>query len=153
LQRQIADMREATREAQDILRILNERRRQAGTQEFLRDATFVMERLQSLAIDMSRILETELSEEDWQRYSKGEKGLFVRKMLGMRERSRLAAISQRYREDAEFREYVNRYITQFEGALGEAKKRDIDGVLPTTFLTADVGKVYMLLLRAIGREH
>ena len=153
LQRQTADMREATREAQDVLRILNERRRQAGTQEFLRDATSVMERLQSLAIDMSRILETELSEEDWQRYSKGEKGLFVRKMLGMRERSRLAIISQRYREDAEFREYVNRYITQFEGALGEAKKRDIDGVLPTTFLTADVGKVYMLLLRAIGREH
>ena len=109
--------------------------------------------LQSLAIDMNRILETELSEDDWQRYSKGEKGLFVRKMLGMRERSRLAAVAQRYREDSEFREYVNRYIAQFEGALGEAKKRDMDGVLATTFLTADVGKVYMLLIRAIGREN
>lgn len=152
LQRQTTDMREATREAQDVLRILNERRRQAGTQEFLRDATFVMERLQSLAIDMNRVLETEFSEDDWQRYSKGDKGLFVRKMLGMRERSRLAAVAQRYREDAEFREYVNRYIAQFENTLGEAKKRDMDGVLATTFLTADVGKVYMLLIRALGRE-
>ncbi|MEK7245085.1 MAG: hypothetical protein AAB223_03610, partial [Pseudomonadota bacterium] len=152
LQRQVTDMREATREAQDVLRILNERRRQAGTQEFLRDATFVMERLQSLAIDMNRVLETELSEDDWQRYSKGEKGLFVRKMLGMRERSRLAAVAQHYREDSEFREYVNRYIAQFETTLGEAKKRDMDGVLATTFLTADIGKVYMLLIRAIGRE-
>ena len=74
-------------------------------------------------------------------------------MLGMRERSRLAAVAQRYREDGEFREYVNRYIAQFENTLGEAKKRDMDGVLATTFLTADVGKVYMLLIRALGREN
>ena len=152
LQRQTTDMRDASREAQEVLRVLNERRRQTGVQEFLRDATFVMERLQSVAVDMNRVLETEITEEDWRRYNKGEKGVFVRKMLGMREKPRLAAIEQKFREDGEFREHVNRYLAQFENLLGEAKKRDIDGVLATTFLTADIGKVYMLLTRALGRD-
>ena len=76
----------------------------------------------------------------------------MRKMLGFREKSRLSAIKQKYQENGDFREYVGRYISQFEGLLGEAKKRDHDNVLATTFLSSDMGKLYMLLARALGRK-
>jgi len=36
--------------------------------------------------------------------------------------------------------------------LSEVKKRDQEGLLKSTFLSFDVGKVYMLLARALGRD-
>ena len=123
-----------------------------SVEDFLRDATFILEKLQSLAVDMSRLLETNVTEEDWQRFNRGEKGVFVRKMLGFREKAKLSAIRERYQEDSEFRDYVSNYMNRFEGLLQNAKKRDYQGVLGTTFLASDIGKVYMLLGQAIGRE-
>ena len=81
-----------------------------------------------------------------------EKGIFIRKMLGFKEKSRLAAIRQKYQEDGEFMQYVDRYLSQFDSFLKEAKKRDHREVLSTTFLSSDMGKVYMLLARALGRD-
>ena len=101
---------------------------------------------------MNRVLETQISEDDWQRFNRGEKGVFVRKMLGFREKVKLASIKEKYQTDSEFRDYVSRYFTEFEVVLNEAKKRDQEGLLKGTFLSSDVGKVYMLLARALGRD-
>ena len=54
--------------------------------------------------------------------------------------------------DSEFRKYVTRYLLEFEVLLKEAKKRDQEGLLKNTFLSSDVGKVYMLLARPLGRD-
>ncbi len=54
--------------------------------------------------------------------------------------------------DSEFWKYVVRYLLEFEVLLKEAKKRDQEGLLKNTFLSSDVGKVYMLLARALGRD-
>jgi len=118
----------------------------------MHQSSFINERLQSLAVDMNRVLETQISEDDWQRFNRGEKGVFVRKMLGFREKVKLASIKEKYQTDSEFRDYVSRYLTEFEVVLDEAKKRDQEGLLKSTFLSSDVGKVYMLLARALGRD-
>ena len=47
---------------------------------------------------------------------------------------------------------MSQYLGQFEALLNESKKRDHDGVLATTFLSSEMGKVYMILGRAIGRN-
>ena len=61
-------------------------------------------------------------------------------------------LSQKYQEESEFRDYVNRYLGQFSSLWEEAKKRDVDGTLGGTLITSDVGKVYILLAKALGRE-
>ena len=149
---QTRDMRAAASEAETLLGELRAETHQAGVDDFLRRATFISERLQSLAVDMNRVLETRLSEDDWRRFNRGEKGVFVRKMLGFREKSKLASVKKKYEDDGEFRDYVGRYISQFDAMLADARKRDHDAVLSTTFLSSDMGKVYMLLAWAIGRE-
>ena len=150
--RQTTDMRVAVREAAEVAASLKEQTEKTGIESFLRRATFISERLQSLAVDMSRLLETTVSEDDWRRFNKGEKGIFVRKMLGFREKAKLEAIKQKYQDDEEFRRYVTRYVSQFESLLKEAAKRDHDGILNATFMSSDMGKVYMILARALGRE-
>ena len=73
-------------------------------------------------------------------------------MLGFREKAKLSVIREKYQADTEFRDYVSRYLQEFETLLQEAGKRDQGSALTQTFLSSDVGKVYMLLARALGRD-
>jgi predicted nucleic acid-binding Zn-ribbon protein len=149
---QTSELRGASNEANALLEALEGRKQEAGLEDFVHQSSFISERLQSLAVDMNRVLETTISEDDWQRFNKGETSVFVRKMLGFREKARLGDIKEKYQQDGEFREYVSRYFKEFEVLLEEAKKRDQAGLLKSTFLSSDVGKVYMLLARALGRD-
>ena len=150
--KQTQEMKLAVGDASELLVALKAHVKEAGTDDFLRRATFISERLQSLAVDMSRLMETSISEEDWTRFNKGEKGIFVRKILGFREKTRLASIKQRYQNDQEFRNYVSRYLDEFKSFLDEARKRDKQGVLSTIFLSSDMGKLYMVLIKALDRD-
>jgi len=152
LKEQTEEMKLTVGDASELVVALKAHAKEAGLDDFLRRATFISERLQSLAVDMSRLMETSISEDDWKRFNKGEKGLFVRKMLGFREKARLASIKQRYQSDQEFRNYVSRYLDEFKNFLAEARKRDQQGVLSTIFLSSDMGKLYMVLTQALGRE-
>ena len=73
-------------------------------------------------------------------------------MLTLRDRNKMAAVKDKYQQSGEFREYVGRYVTQFQGLLEQAKKRDHNGVLGATFLSSDLGKLYLVLARALGRD-
>jgi len=152
LEGQTRDMREVINEASALVELLKERRGQAAVSDFMQQATFVNEQLESLAVDMNRVLETTITEDELRRFSKGETGIFVRKMLGFREKAKLNIVRDKYQRDAEFREYVTRYLNDFSGLLNHLANLDQESMLRTTFLSADVGKVYMLLSRALGRD-
>ena len=143
-------MRSASNEANALLEALQGRKAEAGIQDFVNQASFISERLQSIAVDMSRVMETQITEDDWRRFNKGEQGIFVRKMLGFREKAKLVSIRDKYQVDGEFRDYVTRYFSEFEVLLDESKKPDQEGLLKSIFLSSDVGKVYMLLGPCLG---
>jgi hypothetical protein len=60
-------------------------------------------------------------------------------------------IKQKFEEDNVFREHVIRYLDQFETLLAQARVADHLDVLGATFVTADVGKLYLVLSNALGR--
>ena len=43
-------------------------------------------------------------------------------------------------------------MSQFEALMNQAAACDPENVLTATFLTADVGKLYLLLARSTGRR-
>ena len=69
----------------------------------------------------------------------------------MKDRFQIPQIEDRYESDEEFRNKVTRYMNQFESLLTQATDCDQEQVLSATFLTADVGKLYLLLSRSLGR--
>ncbi len=153
LQNQTTDMTRVSEEASRLLEALEEVSAKTAIDDFLHRATFISERLQSIAVDIGRIMEIPVSDDDWRRFNKGERGIFVRKMLGFREKTKLAALNLKYQEDPELREFIDRYVAEFEGLLSAAKnQRDREGMLTSTFLSADMGKLYMILARALGRD-
>jgi len=149
---QTKDLLGLSQEAATLAGALKRQTTEAGIDDFLHRATFISERLQSIAVDLTRIVEASVTEDDWRRYNRGEKGVFVRKLLGFRDKAKLAQINDAYQTDGVLRETVGRYLAEFEKMLTEARARDREGVLATTFLSSDMGKLYILLGRAIGRD-
>jgi hypothetical protein len=120
---------------------------------FLKTARFVIEDLNSTAIDLSRALHNEVSEADWKRYASGDRGVFTRALLrGRNSAASVARTGAKLRHNEEMRRYVTQYVDQFERLLAEAKECDPEQLLHSTFLTADVGKLYLMLCSAMGRE-
>lgn len=74
----------------------------------------------------------------------------MRGIISEDERQARIVISSKYEDDDEFRRYVQRYLDHFEKLLSEANESDPENLLSFTFLSADVGKLYLLLARAMG---
>jgi hypothetical protein len=86
------------------------------------------------------------------RYQKGDRSVFARRLLRQRDRFTRSEIERLYEQDDNFREQASRYMSQFESLLSQANESDPEQVLSAAFLTADVGKLYLLLARSLGRQ-
>ena len=60
-------------------------------------------------------------------------------------------IKGKFEDDDNFRKYVQRYLDHFERLLSDANESDPENLLSSTFLSADIGKLYLLLARSVGR--
>ena len=147
-----AELTTASRDAARLTKALKEHHDNVGAEDFMRTSSLIQESLQSIAVDITRILEISITEDDWKRYTKGDKGIFVRKLVGFRDKSKLPLIKQKYEKDGEFREYIDRFHSQYDSLLSKAAQGDHSGALTATFLTSDVGKLHSLLNRALGKE-
>ena len=65
------------------------------------------------------------------------------------------ALEQRYQRDERFRDQVDRYVAKFETLQTQSQQVDPESVLSAAFITADVGKLYLILAKSLGRpvEH
>ena len=123
---------------------------ETAEREFHRTSLHVIETLQSIAIDLDRALEQSPPVELWHRYQSGERNVFTRRLYNLNGRELYDQIAQKYRDDREFRDNVDRFIRLFERLLTAASERDRDNILAETYLTSDTGKVYLILAQASG---
>jgi len=89
---------------------------------------------------------------NWKRYTRGERGIFTRALLRGRQSNLVAQIADKVKLDGDMRRYAMRYIDYFERLLKESQAVDPENLLHSTFMTGDVGKLYLLLCRAVGRD-
>ncbi|MCZ6720755.1 MAG: hypothetical protein O7A65_04360, partial [Proteobacteria bacterium] len=75
----------------------------------------------------------------------------VRSMITETDKRTPSVIKEKFRDDEAFRGHVTRYLDHFEKLLADAKECDPENVLSSTFLSAEVGKLYVFLARAVGR--
>jgi hypothetical protein len=110
-----------------------------------------IESLDSLSVDIARMIDHDAAAELWDRYNRGERNVFTRRLYTMQGQKTFDEIRKRYRADREFKQTVDRYIGEFERLLEEVSRDDRGQVVARTYLTSETGKVYTMLAHAAGR--
>jgi hypothetical protein len=110
-----------------------------------------IESLDSLSVDIARMIDHDAAADLWDRYKRGERNVFTRRLYTLQGQQAFDDIRKKYRADREFKQTVDRYISEFERLLDEVSRDDRGQVVARTYLTSETGKVYTMLAHAAGR--
>ena len=110
-----------------------------------------IESLDALSNDIARLVDHDAAIELWDRFKRGEKNAFTRRLYSAQGQKTFEDIRRKYRRSTEFRETVDHYIEEFERLLDQVSRDDRGQVLTKTYLTSDTGKVYTLLAHAAAK--
>jgi hypothetical protein len=116
-----------------------------------RARTNSLESLDSISVDIARMIDHDAAVELWDRYRRGESNVFTRRLYTLQGQQTFDEIRRKYGRDEEFRQTVDRYVEEFERLLAEVSRDDRDSMLTKTYLTSETGKVYTMLAHASGR--
>lgn len=119
----------------------------------LHTANRVLDTLGSIGVDLQQVLEGDAAPDIIRRFAKGDRTVALRRIASRAgEPVVIARVRAMFEEDEEFRGLATRYLREFERLLVQAGEADPDELLSASLLTADVGKAYLLLSRAVDRH-
>jgi hypothetical protein len=101
--------------------------------------------------ELARVVDHRMAADVWQRLRAGERGVLGRHIYGLEGQTLFDEITQRYGREGDFRATVDRYIGDFERLLAEAEQSDPNGLMLSSYLTSESGRVYLMLAHASGR--
>ena len=110
-----------------------------------------LEPLDSISHDIARLVDNDTTQDAWERYRRGDRTGFSRRLYTPAGQQTYDEVRRRYRADASFRGTVDRYLTEFERMLEQIAQDDRDSMVTRSYLLSDTGKVYTLLGHAAGR--
>jgi hypothetical protein len=110
-----------------------------------------IESLDSLSVDIARMIDHDAAADLWDRYKRGERNVFTRRLYTLQGQKAFDEIRVKYRSDREFKQTVDRYVAEFERLLEDVSRDDRGQVVARTYLTSETGKVYTMLAHASGR--
>ena len=107
--------------------------------------------LETLSLDIGRLLDRNLAVEMWDRYQRGESKAFTKRLYTPAGQKAFDEVARKYRADRNFKQTVDRYITEFERLLDDVARDDRGPSALRSHLTSETGLVYTLLAHAAGR--
>ena len=148
---QLAAIEEMTKNLEQRILFAKEKAEQSSDENFTRRVAQLTESLNSISIDVGKILSNDVTDTEWAAYLKGDRGIFTRRAVRLLDSREVREILAQYSGNDEFREHVNRYIHDFEAMLrGVLATRD-GSAISVTLLSSDIGKLYVALAQAIER--
>ncbi len=116
-----------------------------------RRASKLIESMHASAIDIAGLLAFQIEDTAWDSYLKGDRSLFVRRIVATLEGNGTRAIGRHFAHDVEFRTEATHFIEEFEALISHVVPDREGQSLATTLLASDLGRLYTALGQAIGR--
>src|SRR5262249_25325134 len=80
--------------------------------------------LESLSLDIGRLMDRNIAADMWDRYQRGESKAFTKRLYTPAGQKAFDEVARKYRADRGFKQTVDRYITEFERLLDEVARED-----------------------------
>jgi hypothetical protein len=107
--------------------------------------------LEALALDITRLVDRDLAAEMWDRYQRGERKAFTKRLYTSGGQKAFEEVARKYRAERNFKQTVDRYINEFEKLLDDISRSDRGPAALRAQLASETGLVYTLLAHAAGR--
>lgn len=107
--------------------------------------------LEQLTLDITRLVDRELAAEMWERYQRGERKAFTKRLYTPGGQKAFDEVARKYRAERNFKATVDRYINEFEKLLDDVSRDDRGPSALRNQLASESGLVYTLLAHAAGR--
>lgn len=107
--------------------------------------------LESLSLDIGRLLDPDMAADMWARYQRGDRKAFTKRLYTPAGQKTFDEVSRKYRSDRNFKQAVDRYIAEFERLLDDVARDERGAAALNSYLASETGLVYTLLAHASGR--
>lgn len=151
IKKQIELLDIGAKQAGSELADIEKRYREMKVENFLKNATSIIEKLETLAVDINMIFNPESQDKLWQKYYEGDTDVFVRYLSRTMSRKQVVAIKEEFEKNPEFRKMVNAYMGEFEELINRARGCEKSGILLSVISGADIGKIYYVIARALDK--
>ena len=130
--------------------MLNKKFKAASIDTFMRNSADLINELEAISIDINAIFH-KADEDLWKKYYEGDHGVFVRYLSKNMTKKQVAAIQNDYANKSDFRILADKYIEDFNSLVAVARESERAGTLLALISGSDIGKVYYILARALGK--
>lgn len=151
INKQLKILTETSQKAENKLGDLEKRYEGIRVDTFLKDASYIIEKLETASVDINRIFNPAAEEEIWKKYYNGDSAAFVRYLAKTMTKQQIVAIRTEFEKNLEFRTMVTRYLSEFETLITKARTNERSGILLSVISGADIGKVYYILAKALDK--
>ena len=148
---ELASLREMAGHLEARVADAREKAQEEPNKDFSIEMTKISEKLNSAAIDITKIFDADVPDTAWHAYMRGDYGVFTRKAVRLLSSQKADAVYGYYKSDETFRETVNRYVRDFESMLKVVLATRNGHQMAVTLLSSDIGKLYVALAQATER--
>jgi hypothetical protein len=111
-------------------------------------AALLTDRMAANAIDLSAALGRPMDNEDWEKWRRGERGLFGRRALALLEKNEAKAIRDLAAADSDFGAQARRYVGEFDQLVARLEASG-QGALAAFIRGTDSGRMAAILAEAL----
>lgn len=152
INRHIEDLSASYDKTKQQIDELEQKYKSTSIDTFMKSSADIISELEALSIDVHGIFNKNGKDDDlWKQYYAGDHGVFVRYLSNNMTKNEIATIRQDYENKPDFRVVVDKYLDDFNTLIASARKNNRAGTLLALISGSDIGKVYYVLARALGK--
>lgn len=118
---------------------------------FLKDAGKIISHLESVSVDVNRLLNPKDEEDLWKKFYNGDTQVFIRSIAKNMTSSQITSLRKEFEKNAELRKLVNVYMSEFETLVEKSKNHEYSAALMAVISGADLGRLYYVLAKALNK--
>ena len=150
--RHLEDLSANYDKAKKQIDLLEQKYKTSSIDTFMKSSADILAELEAISIDINGIFnKTDSDENLWKQYYAGDHGVFVRNLAKNMTKKEIISIRENYESKPDFRVVVDKYLDDFNSLISAARKNNRAGTLLALISGSDIGKVYYVLARALGK--